>query len=161
MTSSGALILFGAAVNLLALLVSTCVQEASTISLGERAAGSSIHDVIYFGLLPPIIFDAGFHQSCLDLAGTFAGLSEDASMAAAIRNATSTPSESHPLDGIAESRARRGARAVARLVKAAYETLVALRPLFAAASVALLLFSYVRRWHPIHASSVPNSAQID
>ena len=61
-TGSGACILLGAAVNLLALLVSKCLGYNSTLTLGETAAGSGVHDVIYFGLLPPIIFDAGFHM---------------------------------------------------------------------------------------------------
>ena len=65
-TGSGLCMLLGAGVNLLLFFFSQqsadLLPVAGQLSLDTEASGSLAHDVIYFGLLPPIIFEAGFHM---------------------------------------------------------------------------------------------------
>jgi hypothetical protein len=60
-------------------------------------------------------------------------------------NTTSAPSQTRLASFAKKKRMRSGARAASRILEAAYESLVALRPLFAAGSVTLFLFSLARR----------------
>ena len=61
-SGSGACMLLGMAVNLSLFLASQVLPLTGQLSLSDSVAGSGAHDVIYYGLLPPIIFEAGWHM---------------------------------------------------------------------------------------------------
>ena len=61
-TGSGACMILGMVVNLLIFIASAVMPLAGQLTLSENSAGAGVHDLIYFGLLPPIIFEAGFHM---------------------------------------------------------------------------------------------------
>ena len=63
LTGSGICMLIGCAFNSLLYLIGRFGGQFSQGQLSLMApTGSLTHDVIYFGLLPPIIFEAGFHM---------------------------------------------------------------------------------------------------